>query len=411
MRFRMMTYVIAVSLFSALALPTPCPAQNAKPKLPHYTVTDLGTLGGTFSWAWGISNTGWVEGYSTFSGDQVYGAFVWHKGAVTPIGTFGGPDSFTGWSHPSASGAAAGNAETTFQNPLNDYWCFVTDNCVPFLWRNGVMTQLPTLGGYNGQAHGMNNLNEMVGFVENAASYTCGNPLEYEAVIWKNGQVSELSPYPGDVIGSARRINDWGQVAGYSGDACTGVLHAVLWLNRTPIDLGNLGGVLNNQATDINDLGQVVGFSDLSGDTTGHAFLWQWGGMTDLGMLSGDFGSESIGINNFSQVVGGSWDQYGNERAFLWQKGLMTDLNTLIPSGSPLYLVEADDTNDLGQIVGVGVTNTGELHAFLATQSRWQGVRGSATTASPKITLPESVRKLLQGRLPIGSFKEGQVRP
>jgi len=188
-------------------------------------------------------------------------------------------------------------------------------------------------------------------------------------------------------------------------------LHAVLWLNRTPIDLGNLGGVLGNNATDVNDLGLVVGFSDLSGDATGHAFLWQWGGMSDLGTLSGDFGSESIGINNLSQVVGGSWDQSGNERAFFWQNGVMTDLNTLIPSGSPLYLLEADDINDLGQVVGAGVTSSGEVHAFLATPSRWQGVRGSATTASPKITLPESVRKLLHGRLPIGSFKEGQVRP
>jgi probable HAF family extracellular repeat protein len=45
----------------------------------------------------------------------------------------------------------------------------------------------------------------------------------------------------------------------------------------------------------------------------------------------------------------------------------MMDLNTLIPSGSPLYLQEALSINDAGEIVGQGITKDGEFHAFLAT--------------------------------------------
>jgi probable HAF family extracellular repeat protein len=48
----------------------------------------------------------------------------------------------------------------------------------------------------------------------------------------------------------------------------------------------------------------------------------------------------------------------------------MTDLNTLIPADSPLYLVFAFQINDVGEIVGLGVTSTSEPHAFLATPQR-----------------------------------------
>lgn len=412
-RFSILLLILLTCLVAA-------PLRLTAQQLPHYTVTDLGTLGGTFSFAEGISNTGWVEGYATLPGDQVYRAFVWRKGVKTGIGTFGGPDSLIGWSHPSDSGGASGDAETTLQDPYNDYWCVANYTCLPFLWQHGVLTQLPTPGGYNGQSHGMNNWGEVVGFVENTTlDVSCENlgylTQEPEAVLWKNGRIYELPPYSGDEAGSARRINDWGQAVGWSYIGCTDFTHALLWQDGTPINLGTLGGVLNNQATDINDLGQVVGYSDLSGDATGDAFLWQWGAMTDLGTLSGDFGSEGIGINNQTQVVGGSWDVNGNERAFFWQEGVMTDLNTLIPASSPLYLIEADDINDQGQIVGGGVTSTGELHAFLASPSRWGAVGGAATSTAPKqrpnVSLPENLRRLLQRRLPFGGSQGGPVRP
>jgi hypothetical protein len=47
-----LTSIAAGSLLAALAI-----AQT-----PRYTITDLGTLGGTYSYGYGINNAGWVGG-------------------------------------------------------------------------------------------------------------------------------------------------------------------------------------------------------------------------------------------------------------------------------------------------------------------------------------------------------------
>jgi len=151
----------------------------------------------------------------------------------------------------------------------------------------------------------------------------------------------------------------------------------------------------------------VVGLSDLPGDTTFHAFLWQNGVMRDLGTLPGDVASLADAINSKGQVVGRSVDMDGNNRAFLWQNGVMTDLNTLIPADSPLFLIQANDNNSRGQIVGFALQiSTGEVHAFLATPTNGFAASENATPAargetskSPKVVLPENVRKMLRQRL------------
>ncbi len=47
----------------------------------------------------------------------------------------------------------------------------------------------------------------------------------------------------------------------------------------------------------------------------------------------------------------------------------MTDLNTLLPANSPLHLLVAFSINSRGEIAGFGVTNDGEIHAYLASPS------------------------------------------
>ena len=328
---------------------------------PRYTVTDLGTLGGTYSLAGGLSNSGWVEGYSTVPGETATHAVLWRKGVITDLGTLGGPNSDAGW-RPSDSGNAAGGAENGTPDPFAENFCGYGTNliCLPFLWRNDIkkMTPLPTLGGNNAWAAGVNDQNEVVGVSENTtAEPTCAGTSQvwqFKPVIWRKGHVHELRTFPGDPVGEAFSINYWGEATGYSGN-CTTPFHAMLWLGDWAIDLGNLGGT-ESESIDINNWGQVAGLSDLPGDTTYHAFLWQWGVMTDLGTLAGDVASSGDGINNKGQVVGGSCDQSGNCRAYLWQNGVMTDLNTLIPSDSPLYLIEATGTiNDRGQIAGIAL--------------------------------------------------------
>jgi probable HAF family extracellular repeat protein len=236
------------------------------------------------------------------------------------------------------------------------------------------MTALPLLGGNNGQAAGINNRGQIVGVVETPNPDPCSIFfLQVEAVIWENGQIQELPPFPGDPDGNAFAINDKGEAVGASGCA-TGNIRAVLWPNGPNggvIDLGNLGGTTGNVAFDINNQGQVVGQSDLPGDTIHHAVIWQNGVITDLGTLYGLPWSLANGINNKGQVIGFSQDLDGNNTvAFLWQNGVLTDLNTLIPPGSPLFLVEALGINDRGQIAGYGSFSNGEVRGYILTPVR-----------------------------------------
>jgi hypothetical protein len=52
-------------------------AASRNDPLPRYTVTDLGTLGGTLSFATGINDEGWVDGFSNLNGDVEQRAFLW----------------------------------------------------------------------------------------------------------------------------------------------------------------------------------------------------------------------------------------------------------------------------------------------------------------------------------------------
>ena len=52
MQSRTLMCVFAITLFTALALSVPLAAQEQKKEPPRYTITDLGTLGGTFQRCW-----------------------------------------------------------------------------------------------------------------------------------------------------------------------------------------------------------------------------------------------------------------------------------------------------------------------------------------------------------------------
>jgi len=279
-----------------------------------------------------------------------------------------------------------------------------------------MITALPTLGGNNGVANQVNNRGQVAGVAESATlPPPCLAGLG-EPVVWEKGQIQDLHMFPGDAAGVALAINDNGEAAGFSATCTT--FHALLWRHGTITDLGNLGGLMGNVAAAINDRGQIAGFSDLPGDTTNHAFLWQDGEMADLGTLPGDFSSGALGINSKTQVVGVSSDINGNTRAILWERGVMTDVNTLIPAGSPWFLVEADSINSRGQIVG-GALNaiTGEVHAVLATPCDEENVEAAGCsdkdTATglgqarerPNGAVPENVRRMLRQRPGFGSLQ------
>ena len=86
MKSRKLTCIAAMIVFVTLAIPLQLIAQHTR-----YTVTDLGTLDGTFSVALGLNNRGDVEGLSTLPGDQNVRAFFWRNGVMIDLGTLGAP--------------------------------------------------------------------------------------------------------------------------------------------------------------------------------------------------------------------------------------------------------------------------------------------------------------------------------
>jgi probable HAF family extracellular repeat protein len=376
----MLALIAAGSVFGTIVI-----AQSS----PRYQITDLGTLpGGTFSIGErGSTDNGLVAGVSSVPGGALH-ATVWYKGQILDIARtgLGGPNSWT--LDVNERGQAAGVAETSTSDDENFCAFFSGFQCLPFIWRTGVMAELPTLGGPNGGVSAISSGGEMVGVAQNSvADPSCIAPIQhhFQAVKWDaKGEIHELLPLSGDTVGFGFWMNASGQVVGTSGSCANtqpiGVVvgpHAVLWeKDGSAHELPSLGGTVNtsliavgNRAIAINNRGQMVGGSALPDNTTAHAVLWpNRTSILDLGTLPGDSNSAALSINNQGDVVGVSNDPSGNPRAFLWQDGVMHDLNELVPTDSPIYLLFAAGIDSRGEIAGWGVVkSTGEVHAFLAT--------------------------------------------
>ena len=236
------------------------------------------------------------------------------------------------------------------------------------------------MGGPDAYANFINQQGQIVGFsyTDSILNPTTGLPTMHP-FLWDNGAMADLGSLGGTIAGSVfanmlGRPNNLGQVVGASTLAGDQTQHPFLWTSPGPMqDLGTLGGD-NGVAIAINDAGEVVGTADLLGNVS-HAFLSKNGVMTDLGTLNGDAFSGAAAINAQGQIVGESCpracENHLHNRAVLWENGSIFDLNKLISAGhSGLKLTIAFAINDHGEIAGIG-TSPGCLfdtvcsHAFL----------------------------------------------
>jgi probable HAF family extracellular repeat protein len=186
-------------------------------------------------------------------------------------------------------------------------------------------------------------------FVDDNINASTGIPT-VDPFLWNDGKMTDLGTL-GGTIGFANCSNSRGEIIGQSnltGDILT---HAFLWRKGKIHDLGTLGGPLS-EAWWINESGMIVGSADLSQPGIHDAVIWKDGKVKDLGTVDGDPCSRAYGLNSHGQVVGGSTSCKAFLHAALWEgDGPMVDLNTLIAPGSGWQLTNAFNINEHGVIL------------------------------------------------------------
>lgn len=337
---------------------------------PVYTVLDLGTLGGSFSFPRGINNTGQVVGDAYTSGNAVDSAALFGNtgGANSNLGTLGAPNYLVYQSIAFSindSGQVAGYAYTVGN----------VAHATLFSIFGGANSDLGTLGGNSSAALSINSAGQVVG-----EANTLGDTGSHATLFSTTGGANiDLGTLNGSRCSSAYGINGGGQVVGYSFlDGCSSLVRATLFSTSggANIDLGKLPGQSSSAAYAINNSGQIVGYSSTPystypvgnpGSIRATMFSLSGGAPTDLGTLGGD-NSHAWDINNNGQVVGWASLASGEQDAFIWDSGIMTSLNSLIDPASGWNLHEANAINDSGQIAALGCRGDNyafECHALL----------------------------------------------
>lgn len=392
----------------------------------HGVKTELGQLpNGFYSGPFAINDNGLVAGLSfTTTNDPVLNspearAVLWRNGQAINLGTLPGGDESNAFMV-NDQGLVAGPSNNAIPDPYgcDIFICWPTQTR-GFVWRNGVMKDMGTLGGPDALPLFMNNQGQIAGvsytsFIPNP---TTGQPT-MDMFLWQNGTIRDLGNLGGTlsfVGGLTHAINSRGEVVGQSDLPGDQTQHPVLWDGKRLLDLGTLGGD-NGEAGGVNEAGQVVGTADLPGSQVRHAFLWTRGHMTDLVPAQGGLCSFGQDLNNRGQAVGISTNCHHAARAAtLWEDGSAFDLNTLI-GPSPLHLTEGIHINDRGEILADGVLPNGDQRAVLlvpaasaaslglgtmpVTSPAFTTERGTTVTRS--LSAPHAIRIPSRGRPVVG---------
>jgi probable HAF family extracellular repeat protein len=364
---------------------------------------DLGALpGGVNSFAIWSNDAGTVAGLSENGKiDPLLGVpegrgVLWKKsGQIVNLGTFGGHESLAGYIND--RGQIVGVAANRKRDPFSLFgWGTQTR---AFLWQQGVMRDLGTLGGPDANAVIVNNHGQVAGasYTNSAPNPDTGSPTLHP-FLWAHGTMADLGTL-GGTVGFATALNNRGQVAGLSSTAGNQGAHPFLWDRGKLTDLGTLGGTFGI-ATWMNNAGEVAGGATTRADKAFHAFFWRGGTMTDLGTITGDTCSVAHFMNSRGQVVGTSGgrgcDQGQSEKhGFISERGgPMIDLNGFVPEGSHLTVTDGETINDRGEIAASGLLPNGDFHAVVLIPctggqgcqdgSRHEGTRQSTpATSSP----------------------------
>jgi probable HAF family extracellular repeat protein len=197
-------------------------------------------------------------------------------------------------------------------------------------------------------ARGINDAGWVVGAFSNGVG-----GIESRPYIYRNGNV-QLLPTLGGNAGAALAVSNNGYVTGQAALATTapfsGGGHAFLYQNGNTTDLGTLSGDDLSSGLAVNDRGAVVGISALAGQPGNRAFLSWRGRMANLGSLGGT-STTPFAVNNYLVVVGSASTAAQVEHGFVYAFGRMIDLNRFIDPASGWVINAALGINDSFQIL------------------------------------------------------------
>jgi probable HAF family extracellular repeat protein len=273
---------------------------------PEYAVIPLGHLGdGSQGWAVDINNQNHVVGvaYTTASTSGPSHAFLWENGVMEDLGTLGGTNSY----------AADINESRQVVG-----WANTGDGAVhAFFWEAGAMQDLGPVAVTQWQ------LRRFTVASINERGQVIGNRPGGGAFLWQGGVTEELP------LASATAINDQGQVVGWvlaPDTAGVPMRRAALWDNGVVTDLGTIGGRWS-YAVAISNSGWVAGESEVDArypSYYGHAFRWRDGQIQDLGRTRfNEPYNQAVHVTERGQVlvtVPGSGD------ASFWEDGVYQDV-------------------------------------------------------------------------------------
>ena len=347
---RSVSVLVVAVLLAAVTLSAQRPFAIAS-----YSLTDLGTLGGPDSEAAALNVYGEVAGTSTIANGQRR-AFRYRNGQMLDLGTLIG-GQFSEAAAISDSGAVVGYSGWNCCGPA------FQQMRLGFVWQDGALRStdyLYCICSYNRRT------GESRAYAINARGRVVGHSLNlrfvWQAFSWERDRgirsIVEFDFREGGLESVAYGVNARDDVVGEHGG------RAFLIRDGVRDVLGVLDGDVSSSARAVNAISQVAGFSTAA-DGARRAFVWD-GTMRALPHLARSVSSEALAINVQGEIVGRSGNRDLSEaRAIVWRRGVATDLNSQVAAPGWL-LVTATGINDVGQIVGTALRG-GQRRAYLLT--------------------------------------------
>ncbi len=358
-----------LSLITAVALGA-ASAGSIAHAATQWLLCDLGTLGGSQSWAWSISGnnstdpdapTAVIVGASYTSGNSAVRAFsVAAQLENNVLSSSMTALDVGGYVSAEARGISASSFNIVglvHDSQGSIKACYWDDD-----------GNLQTLAYANGPAVGAFSVNDD-GYIV-GTEYQYSNPGNYQATMW----YGDNSPDPmgtleglSSTLGSyAFAVNDGDvTVAKSQNDSSVWLAFRTSdWEVADSDELAALQGASNCEALGINDSDVAVGDSD------GYATEWPAGSTPTAQQLYSSTGGQcqANAINNNNVIVGARAASGGSTVAVIWLNSTtstdLLSLNPTIVGGGTWTLITATAINDENWIVGWGLRN-GYEHAFV----------------------------------------------